>query len=439
MAALPADTNGGQPLIGTGRVTLLRTGGGAGFGTYALLYTTRPVPGGGVEAISLPDLSPLGEHTAHLIHLHARYLTYSIAQLIASARSRGGDMGVASRHEQDANDDRAHARRLCRRGHVIEGDNEYVSPDGTRRECRACIAHRSREARRRKVEREGRIPRGPHGRIPDGQPKSQRTQFRERARRGETQPVFRYPWNENFFDSWSDDVAWLLGIIWSDGHLDRGNRVSVSAKDRDLIEVIARLISQANGVRPKNGGRHWSIGFTSPHAAGLLRSLGLMPAKSHIIAWPVKLPQAYEAAFVRGLLDGDGSVLLSKRRPGQQRPDLRVSLCSASEELTRGFLDWCARNGLRVQHYTRGGVHTALILRQASLRALHTLLYPMPDVPCLARKRETYDAWMATPRAPAGRPRADSQTPRSKSAGALPHESEPELAAHPSPSTEVYP
>ncbi|MEU7039264.1 histone-like nucleoid-structuring protein Lsr2 [Streptomyces sp. NPDC046237] len=34
-----------------GAVTLLRTGGGAGFGAYALLCTTRPGPGGGVEAI----------------------------------------------------------------------------------------------------------------------------------------------------------------------------------------------------------------------------------------------------------------------------------------------------------------------------------------------------------------------------------------------------
>jgi hypothetical protein len=51
MAALPADAPAGELLAGTGRVTLLRTGGGAGFGAYALLYTTRSVPGGGVEAI----------------------------------------------------------------------------------------------------------------------------------------------------------------------------------------------------------------------------------------------------------------------------------------------------------------------------------------------------------------------------------------------------
>ncbi|MFD7445830.1 hypothetical protein [Streptomyces sp. NPDC059909] len=51
MAALSVVPDGGQSLAGTGRVTLLRTGGGAAFGAYALLYTTRPTTDGGVEAI----------------------------------------------------------------------------------------------------------------------------------------------------------------------------------------------------------------------------------------------------------------------------------------------------------------------------------------------------------------------------------------------------
>lgn len=37
-------------VTGTGRATLSRTGGGAGYGAYALLYTTRPI-NGYVEAI----------------------------------------------------------------------------------------------------------------------------------------------------------------------------------------------------------------------------------------------------------------------------------------------------------------------------------------------------------------------------------------------------
>lgn len=55
-----------EPLTGSGRVTLARTGGGAapGWGAYILLYTTQPMPGGGRAAIIAttapdhPDLNP---------------------------------------------------------------------------------------------------------------------------------------------------------------------------------------------------------------------------------------------------------------------------------------------------------------------------------------------------------------------------------------------
>lgn len=55
-----------EPLVGTGRATITRTGGGAGsgWGAYILLYTTQPLPGGGLAAIIAttapdhPDLDP---------------------------------------------------------------------------------------------------------------------------------------------------------------------------------------------------------------------------------------------------------------------------------------------------------------------------------------------------------------------------------------------
>ncbi|MBL1086815.1 hypothetical protein JK359_33460 [Streptomyces actinomycinicus] len=50
MAVLTLAYRRTERVTGTGRVTLSRTGGGADFGAYALLYTTRPVDGE-VEAI----------------------------------------------------------------------------------------------------------------------------------------------------------------------------------------------------------------------------------------------------------------------------------------------------------------------------------------------------------------------------------------------------
>ncbi|WP_329583657.1 hypothetical protein [Streptomyces sp. NBC_01361] len=70
--AFPARGDGGRPLTGTGRVTLLRTGGGAGFGAYALLYTTHPIPGGGVEAI-VAATRPEDTNPAWGLHHPQRY------------------------------------------------------------------------------------------------------------------------------------------------------------------------------------------------------------------------------------------------------------------------------------------------------------------------------------------------------------------------------
>jgi hypothetical protein len=50
MAVLPLGYRCTEPIAGTGRDTLSRTGGGADYGAYALLYTIRSVDGG-VEAI----------------------------------------------------------------------------------------------------------------------------------------------------------------------------------------------------------------------------------------------------------------------------------------------------------------------------------------------------------------------------------------------------
>ncbi|MFF7764264.1 hypothetical protein [Streptomyces griseorubiginosus] len=50
MAVLPLGYRCTEPIAGTGRVTLSRTGGGADYGAYALLYATRATAGG-VEAI----------------------------------------------------------------------------------------------------------------------------------------------------------------------------------------------------------------------------------------------------------------------------------------------------------------------------------------------------------------------------------------------------
>jgi hypothetical protein len=237
------------------------------------------------------------------------------------------------------------------------------------------------------------------------------TYYRRKRAAGCTNP---HPWrafDESFFFSWSDDLGWLLGLIWSDGCLKRrGNTVEICSKDRDLLETVGRLISMTGGVKPKNHGRAWRIHFSSRAVIEHLRTVGLHEAKSFTIGWPV-MPPEYQGAFVRGLLDGDGTMNRTQYRRGQQVPDLRVSLCTASEALRDGAHGWYSSRGVRSTVNRSGPRKWAVdVGRQDSLRKLHSILYPTSDVPCLLRKRQEFDAWIDTPRARAGRPTTRPQT-----------------------------
>ncbi|MET9427944.1 MULTISPECIES: hypothetical protein [unclassified Streptomyces] len=57
MAAFPANADGGQPLTGTGRLTLLRTAGGAAFGAL----TARHLGHIAIRIGSLSAVEPKGE------------------------------------------------------------------------------------------------------------------------------------------------------------------------------------------------------------------------------------------------------------------------------------------------------------------------------------------------------------------------------------------
>jgi intein/homing endonuclease len=237
---------------------------------------------------------------------------------------------------------------------------------------------------------------------------SERTIHRRRKAAGLVKPFVPATFNKHFFDEWSDEMAWLLGLIWSDGHLTN-NMVEICSKDYQLVDLVYALIDGGRGGT-KNGGKHLRLTFTSPHTAGVLRKLGLTERKSLTIGWPIGIPPEYEGAFVRGLIDGDGSVLWSMNRKGQQAPDLAVQLVSASSCFVEAFADWHARAGVRFRVHKRthsnpkwNPVWAFVCRHQDSLRALHRMLYPVEDVPCLHRKRVPFDLWMQTPRARPGR------------------------------------
>lgn len=121
--------------------------------------------------------------------------------------------------------------------------------------------------------------------------------------------------NEKYFGKWSPQMAWVLGLLFTDGTIDK-TRVAIHSIDLDLLEKIKKLLNSSNPIAKRSQSydksKHiYEFGFYRENMRGDLNKLGLQERKSLNMIFP-KVPEEYIRHFVRGCWDGDGSVFLDK-------------------------------------------------------------------------------------------------------------------------------
>lgn len=129
----------------------------------------------------------------------------------------------------------------------------------------------------------------------------------------------KYHCNENYFDNIDNaDKAYILGLLWADGcnHLSLGKiQLQLQEKDKYLLDEINTL---TNNDRPltftplNNKNPNWKNAYTlilkSYHMAQVLNDYGMTPRKSLILEFPTWLDTSLYSHFIRGYIDGDGSI-----------------------------------------------------------------------------------------------------------------------------------
>jgi hypothetical protein len=201
----------------------------------------------------------------------------------------------------------------------------------------------------------------------------------------------------------SADVAYALGLAATDGNLSGdGRHMSFVSKDRDLVETFVRCLTLATPVRilrTRAGGVFYRVQWADRRVYRWLLAVGLMPAKSLRLG-PLAIPDERFADFVRGCIDGDGSILVyadryhATKKATYVYERLYVSLVSASLP----FLEWIRTTVTRLANL-RGRLHERRLpgrrptwtLRYAKAESIEMIrwMYYTPHVPCLARKRVT--------------------------------------------------
>jgi hypothetical protein len=121
-------------------------------------------------------------------------------------------------------------------------------------------------------------------------------------------------------------MAYVLGFILADGCIVRGTyngysdslKFGVQLKDRDILDTIKRELKSEHSISVTRNAAHLSI--ASQKIVDDLKSLGISYRKSLCENVP-DVPEEYIRNFIRGIVDGDGSLWLD----GKNYPTLSVS------------------------------------------------------------------------------------------------------------------
>jgi len=116
---------------------------------------------------------------------------------------------------------------------------------------------------------------------------------------------------------WDPDLAYAVGLLTTDGSLSKdGRHISLTSSDKKLIRTFLKCLHKTNKISlnprsklSKKTCYRTQIGDVVFY--DWLKKIGLSPNKSLIIG-ALKIDKKYFPDFLRGHLDGDGSVIYYK-------------------------------------------------------------------------------------------------------------------------------
>jgi hypothetical protein len=123
----------------------------------------------------------------------------------------------------------------------------------------------------------------------------------------------------------SEEAAYLLGFIYADGGVNAYNRLTVELQERD-IEVLYNLrrflesdapINIRKVKIPRTGEMTTACVYHahSQYLAERLKGLGIVPRRGHFCLTELAIPSHLFHHFIRGFMDGDGSLTQSGDNP----------------------------------------------------------------------------------------------------------------------------
>lgn len=207
---------------------------------------------------------------------------------------------------------------------------------------------------------------------------------------------------ENFFDTWTPDMAYVLGYFAADGCMYRNKRgscyIGFSSADSDLVEMVKKLMNTTNCIEEyqphkKHHKRRYTIQIGSNNLYQRLLKIGFTPRKSLTIKFP-DVPDRLMGHFVRGYFDGDGCVQFLKYHRQKKRFEYVLTVRFTCGH--REFLSTLRKRLSTVINLGQGSLHVhgfpahVLAYSTKDARQLYNFMYPTDTVPHLQRKKDIF-------------------------------------------------
>jgi len=203
-----------------------------------------------------------------------------------------------------------------------------------------------------------------------------KAQARLEAQRQGKLPQQYFHINESFFNSWSRKMAYILGLIVTDGCISKTGAVSLCMNEKELLDKIKQAMNSEHKITLSKSQKGLYIyKFAREKLVEDLRNLGILPKKSLDIKFP-QIPDIYLVDFIRGIFDGDGSVFFDPRSKNQP---IRSKFCSGSKDFIEKLESCLQRSGLPArtiyEQKTKNGIYYMFIYGHKDSKKLFDLLY----------------------------------------------------------------
>lgn len=205
------------------------------------------------------------------------------------------------------------------------------------------------------------------------------------------QAIVSHPRKSNIFSNIdTKEKAYWLGFLYADGCVSsKNNTVSITSKDENIVLGFKKFIGASNtrissSIDKRFSGDPKSLYHFSIKDAVMKRDLirmGVVPNKSLVLGAPKLLRKDLVHHFIRGYLDGDGSIHLT-----HNQTRIRISFVG-----TKSVLNWIKDNLSIVNSLEDRGSHFCLqSASESKILEILSLLYLDSEGIRLERKYNIY-------------------------------------------------